>query len=54
VDLVNLVEATCDILVDAGVLVDDNSGIVTSHDGSRVLYDKTDPRVEIEITEARQ
>lgn len=41
VDLVNLLEATCDILVDAGVLADDNSKIVVSHDGSRVLYDKT-------------
>lgn len=51
VDLVNLIEATCDILVDAGVLEDDNSSIVTAHDGSRVLHDKADPRVEIDITE---
>lgn len=53
VDLVNLLEATCDILVDAGVLEDDNSRIVVSHDGSRVEYDKSNPRVEIEITEGR-
>ena len=50
VDLVNLLEATCDILVEAGVLVDDNSRIVAGHDGSRVYYDKQNPRVEIEIT----
>lgn len=51
VDLVNLLEATCDILVKYGVLVDDNASIVTGHDGSRVLYDKDNPRVEIEIEE---
>ena len=50
VDLVNLEEATLDILVKYGVLEDDNSLIVWSMDGSRVLYDKTTPRVEIEIT----
>lgn len=49
VDLVNLLEATCDILVEAGVLVDDNSRIIAGHDGSRVHYDKQNPRVEIEI-----
>lgn len=51
VDLVNLLEATCDILVKANVLEDDNSNIILSHDGSRVLYDKDNPRVEIEIQE---
>lgn len=50
VDLCNLLESTCDILVDAGILKDDNSRIVVSHDGSRVLYDKQHPRVEITIT----
>lgn len=49
VDLVNLLEATNDILVKAGVLDDDNSRIVVSHDGSRVMWDKNNPRVEIEI-----
>lgn len=53
VDLVNLLEATCDILKDCGVITDDNSTIVASHDGSRVLYDKENPRVEITITEGR-
>jgi len=50
VDLVNLLEATMDILVDAGILADDNAKIAVSHDGCRVLYDKANPRVEIEIT----
>ena len=51
VDLVNLLEATCDILVDAGVLKDDNRHIVCSHDGSRVEIDRENPRTEITITE---
>lgn len=51
VDLVNLLEATCDILVEAGIIEDDNSKIIASHDGSRVKYDKANPRVEITLTE---
>lgn len=51
VDLCNLIEATMDILVLAGVLTDDNSAIAAAHDGSRVLYDKDEPRTEITITE---
>lgn len=51
VDLANLISATCDILVHYGVLADDNSNIVVSHDGSRVGYDKEKPRAEITITE---
>lgn len=51
VDLVNLLSATCDILVKAEVIEDDNSNILVSHDGCRVLYDKANPRVEVEITE---
>lgn len=50
VDLVNLAEATCDILVKYGVLKDDNSNIVASMDGSRVFYDKENPRTCIDIT----
>lgn len=49
VDLTNLLAATCDILADCGVIKDDNCKIVVGHDGSRVLYDKDRPRVEIEI-----
>ena len=52
VDLVNLLEATCDILVACGVLADDNCNIVAAHDGSRVEYDKNNPRVEITISHA--
>lgn len=51
VDLTNLMEATHDVLVKCGVLADDNSRIVVSVDGSRVLYDKENPRTEIEIWE---
>ena len=50
VDLNNLLEALTDILVDAGVLVDDNCRIVAGHDGSRVLYDKEHPRTDVTIT----
>ena len=50
-DLVNLLEATQDILTDVGVLSDDNRDIVASTDGSRVYYDSNDPRVEICITD---
>lgn len=50
VDMVNLIEATLDVLVDAGVLTDDNSQIVAGHDGSRVLYDKEHARTEVTIT----
>lgn len=50
VDLNNLLEATADVLVDAGVLEDDNSNIVAGHDGSRVRYSKDRPRTEITIT----
>lgn len=54
VDLCNLLAATCDILVHYGVLDDDNSIIVAGHDGSRVRYDKENPRVEITITELEE
>ena len=49
VDLVNLHEALCDVLVKYGVIKDDNSKIVASMDGSRVLYDKQNPRTEVYI-----
>lgn len=52
VDLCNLIEATCDILVKYGCIKDDNSNIVVSHDGSRVYYDKKNPRVEVTIDES--
>lgn len=49
VDLCNLHEALCDVLVKHGVIEDDNSNIIVSMDGSRVLYDKHNPRTEIYI-----
>lgn len=50
VDLNNLLEAATDVLVRAGILEDDNSQVVASHDGSRVFYDKENPRTVINIT----
>lgn len=48
-DLTNYLEAIDDVLVKAGVLADDTWSIITSHDGSRVLYDKENPRTEVYI-----
>lgn len=50
VDLGNLLACSCDVLVKAGILKDDNFNIVASHDGSTVRVDRLNPRVEIEIT----
>lgn len=50
VDSLNLLATIDDLLVDCGILADDNSRIVVAHDGSRVLYDPLRPRVEITIT----
>ena len=52
-DLVNLIQATNDILVKGGVIADDNYTIVASHDGSGVFADKENPRVEITLTEVQ-
>lgn len=54
VDLTNLLGATMDMLVHYKVIEDDNSKIVASHDGSRVFYDKLNPRTEIYITLAKK
>jgi Holliday junction resolvase RusA-like endonuclease len=51
VDKLNLQAAADDLLVTAGILKDDHSGIVCSHDGTRVLYDKENPRTEVYITD---
>lgn len=48
-DLTNLLEAIDDIMVKSGLLADDNFTIIESHDGSRVLYDKENPRTEVQI-----
>lgn len=54
VDLNNLYSATCDILAAAGVIKDDDFNVVASMDGSRVRFDKDNPRVEIEITKFKE
>lgn len=54
VDLLNLLEGTMDLLKEAGVIVDDKAKIVAAHDGSRVRYDKDNPRVEIVIESMRE
>lgn len=50
VDLTNLNEALHDVLVRCGCIADDNCTIVASADGSRVKYDKENPRTEVTIT----
>ena len=50
VDLSNLLAAISDILSKYNVILDDNRNIIASYDGSRVYYDKDNPRTIIEIT----
>lgn len=50
VDLSNLNEALHDVLVHAGLLHDDEAYYLVSTDGSRVHYDKDNPRTEVIIT----
>lgn len=50
VDQLNLLATIDDLLVDMKILADDSCWIVAAHDGSRVLYDKDNPRTEITIT----
>lgn len=49
VDKSNLIACADDLLVDCGILADDNRNIIKSNDGTRVLYDKENPRTEIWI-----
>ena len=49
VDITNLNGALHDILVKARVLADDNYKIVIGTDGSRIYFDKENPRTEVEI-----
>ena len=51
VDLVNLLESIDDILTHYKVIVDDSAQYIGGHDGSRVYYDKENPRTEIIISE---
>jgi len=48
-DLSNLYEGIQDVLVDSGVLEDDDTKIIIGHDGSRAFYDKEHPRIEWEV-----
>ena len=57
IDITNLESALMDALVKAGVLADDSAikpAIVVSTDGSRVYYDKDNPRIEIEIERSKE
>lgn len=54
VDKSNLEASIHDILVKYDILEDDNRDIVASTDGSRVYYDKENPRVEIEISPLKE
>lgn len=49
VDLPNLLNSICDVLVKHQVITDDNKDIVAGFDGSRVKYDKENPRIEIKM-----
>lgn len=49
-DLVNLEEAILDVLTRYEIIADDNFNIVATMDGSTVLIDKDNPRIEITIT----
>lgn len=54
VDDLNLYASLDDILVSSGVLKDDNINYIRSRDGSRVMYDKNNPRAEIYIYSYRE
>lgn len=49
VDLSNLISALHDVMVKYGVIRDDNCTIIAGTDGSRVDYDKDNPRTEVAI-----
>ena len=49
VDLSALYEGIQDTLVKAEILKDDNFNIIVGHDGSRVLLDRDNPRIEVAI-----
>jgi hypothetical protein len=50
-DLGNYLAAICDVLERAGVV--ENDRLIQSFDGSRLLIDRKNPRVEIELTPLR-
>lgn len=54
VDDLNLYAALDDILVKEKILSDDNITVIRNRDGSRVFYDKENPRAEIYIYEYKE
>lgn len=54
VDLPNLQEALHDVLIKYNCVKDDDCNIIVSTDGSRVLYDKNNPRTEVFITTSEE
>ncbi len=48
-DLGNFLSAACDALERAGIVVNDR--LIRGFDGSRLLLDRENPRVELELTE---
>ena len=52
VDLSALYEGIQDTLVKMEILKDDNFNIIIGHDGSRVLLDRKNPRIEVAIVPA--
>lgn len=54
VDDLNLYASLDDILVHEGILKDDNINVIRDRDGSRVLYDKENPRAEIYIFDYKE
>lgn len=53
-DVNNYTHAPQDILVTEGIIPEDNRDIVYSIDGSRIFFDKEDPRIEIIITVTKE
>lgn len=53
VDISNLHECLHDVLVHADILLDDSCRVIVGTDGSRVRYDKTNPRTEVVIEEIK-
>lgn len=49
-DLNNFTQGPLDVLTERGIIKDDNRNIVYSTDGSRLFFDKENPRVEIELS----
>ena len=53
-DISNYYEGLQDLLVQAGILKDDNFKIIIGHDGSRMFIEKENPRIEFWILKAEE